>query len=206
MPAIGPHYLILPAAVLALIGFSLLTRYSVTPGEDWEAPANWPKESELELDPVRPTLLMFLHPHCPCSRASLEELNRLLSRGPGAINTQLVFVQPEFVTADWQESSLMQAARDITAARGVTDVGGKSARRFGATTSGSVLLYSSNGALLFSGGITAARGHSGDNAGSAAILHALQSNVSAPVHTPVFGCGLFSASLCAGKESAACKR
>ncbi len=40
----------------------------------------------------------------------------------------------------------------------------------GSSTSGQVLLYDPSGRLAFSGGITAARGHVGDNAGSDAIV------------------------------------
>ena len=50
------------------------------------------------------------------------------------------------------------------------DDDGAEARRFGAETSGQTLLYDEHGALLFSGGITGARGHAGDNAGRASLV------------------------------------
>src|SRR5207244_3157993 len=40
-------------------------------------PANWPANSLVRLDASRPTLVMSLHPHCPCSRASVRELSVL---------------------------------------------------------------------------------------------------------------------------------
>ena len=40
-------------------------------------PSDWPRDSVIPLDGRRPTLLMFLHPLCPCSRASVEELAEL---------------------------------------------------------------------------------------------------------------------------------
>jgi hypothetical protein len=51
-------------------------------------------------------------------------------------------------------------------------------------------LYAPTGKLLFSGGITASRGHEGDNVGRSAIVSFIL-NGHAPVnHTPVFGCSL----------------
>ena len=53
---------------------------------------------------------------------------------------------------------------DVTVVR--DDMAGE-ARRFGAVTSGQTLLFDTQGNLLFSGGITAARAQAGDNAGRA---------------------------------------
>ena len=39
----------------------------------------WPPSSQIPLDQTSPTLLLFLHPRCPCSRSSLAELERLLA-------------------------------------------------------------------------------------------------------------------------------
>jgi hypothetical protein len=66
------------------------------------------------------------------------------------------------------------------------------ARRFGVFTSGQSLLYAPDGALLFSGGITASRGHAGDNAGIAAIAALARGRGAATTETPVFGCALRS--------------
>jgi hypothetical protein len=71
------------------------------------------------------------------------------------------------------------------------DEAGREAARFGATTSGHVLLYDRGGRLRFSGGITASRGHVGDNAGRAALLGLLIHGETERERTPVFGCPLF---------------
>jgi hypothetical protein len=88
------------------------------------------------------------------------------------------------------------------------DEDGAEAARFGAATSGQVLVYGRDGALVFSGGITAARGHFGDNEGSKAIAHfvadprpAAEVRERSPAdasagnlaRTPVFGCPIFEA-------------
>jgi hypothetical protein len=50
------------------------------------------------------------------------------------------------------------------------------------------LLYSAGGERLFSGGITFARGHAGDNAGRAAIEAWSTGSPPGYRETPVFGC------------------
>ena len=68
------------------------------------------------------------------------------------------------------------------------------AKSFGTFTSGQTLLYDSAGRLLFKGGITAYRGHSGDNEGRSLITALLRGDAPAqiklPVAMPVFGCSL----------------
>ncbi len=74
------------------------------------------------------------------------------------------------------------------------DIQGREALRFGAATSGQTLLYDASGRLLFSGGITPARGHAGDNDGSDALLELLSGGSGRHHQTPVFGCSLRDAS------------
>src|SRR5713101_1730239 len=52
--------------------------YAGTPGRAGSPHANWPATCRLSLDCNRPTLLMFAHPRCPCTRASLGELELLM--------------------------------------------------------------------------------------------------------------------------------
>jgi hypothetical protein len=72
----------------------------------------------------------------------------------------------------------------------LSDVDGAEARRFGAETSGHTFLFDSAGRLLFNGGITESRGHSGDNAGESAIVSLVNDRVSTRAETFVFGCSL----------------
>lgn len=55
----------------------------------------------------------------------------------------------------------------------------------------SSMLYGADGRLLFSGGITGSRGHSGDNEGRRAIVSLLTGEGAYKSDTPVFGCSLF---------------
>jgi hypothetical protein len=72
----------------------------------------------------------------------------------------------------------------------VFDPDGVEARRFGAETSGHTQLFGTSGRLLFSGGITASRGHAGSNTGESAIIALVNNQTPARTQTLVFGCSL----------------
>jgi hypothetical protein len=175
--------------MLLTLSGSALVLYGTSPCEGAKAPAHWPSESTLERDRRRPSLVMFLHPQCPCSRASLAELARVRARCPGEMNLQIVVARPAGVPQDWEESSLVAMARAEKGATVSIDEGLAETRRFGAMTSGQVLLYGQDGRLLFAGGITASRGHEGDNAGADALVRALAASGSLQA-APVYGCEL----------------
>jgi hypothetical protein len=133
---------------------------------------------------------MFVHPRCPCSSASIGELNRLLTRCEGPTAVHILFLRPKDVSDQWTETSLRKSAEAIPGAQVQLDPQGEEARRFGAESSGQVVLYSAGGKLLFSGGITGSRGHAGDNAGENVVVAGLNGQNSNLKHTAVFGCSL----------------
>ena len=133
---------------------------------------------------------MFMHPQCPCSRASLGELERLLVRGTDRLNVHVLFLDPGNMEEGWTRSSLWEKAKAIPGVIVSLDPGGREAAHFNAITSGQVLVYDGQGKLAFDGGLTPARGHSGDSAGRAAVLALLDENLQQPVQTSVFGCAL----------------
>ena len=53
--------------------------------------AHWP-EGLIERSTDRPTLVVCLHPKCPCSQATLSELERLLARPAVAATRPVVVV------------------------------------------------------------------------------------------------------------------
>lgn len=175
-------------------GLAVIWSYEVGPGPAAEAPSRWPEGSVLARAADRPTLLMFVHPHCPCSRASLRELDRALAQIAGRARVHVVFVKPSGTPPGWERSDLWDAATAIPGVDVSRDDGGHESARFDALTSGQTLLYGTDGRLLFSGGITVSRGHSGDNAGRAAIVALALGNRAPRRATHVFGCLLRSAS------------
>jgi hypothetical protein len=167
-----------------------MLRYELTPAATVAAPRAWPSESKLRLDPARPTMVVFVHPQCPCSRASLNELLRLADEYRGRFLLQIVFVEPHGWNDQWTRSRLWKLAEQIPDATVCTDESATEADRFDATTSGEALVYGSDGSLLFHGGLTASRGHEGGSPGRAAIASILEDRGAQQATSPVFGCAL----------------
>lgn len=177
------------------VGIAALGAYSNAVGRTGEPPQHWPADAGLGRVADRPTLVLVAHPRCPCTRATLGELERLLAQNRRSLQIQILFVVPSGMPADWADTDLWRTARQLPGVEVHRDPDGAKSRRFGALTSGHVVLYDRDGRLQFRGGITAARGHAGDNAGRAAILALLAGEPSVPpTRTPVFGCPLFAAS------------
>jgi len=166
-------------------------RYATTPGPAATAPAAWPGDAPFPKASIGSTLMVFLHPQCGCSRATLEELSRLQACCSRQMEATVLMNAPSTVPAGWTDSDLRKAAVAIPGVRVLDDPDGATARRFGVHTSGQTLLYDPQGGLVFQGGITPMRGHSGDNAGRDEISHLLRGGPPRPVRTPVFGCALF---------------
>jgi hypothetical protein len=182
-------------------GIGLLWNYESTPGTAAATPDRWPAASRIEPDADRATLVMLAHPHCPCTRASINELARLMTQAQGRVTAYVLFVKPQGFSNEWVQSELWASASAIPGVTPVLDDGGVEAGLFHAATSGQAVLYDAAGNLLFSGGITSARGHEGDNAGRAAVVSLLASVEAERRDTPVYGCPLFARNECpAGKE------
>jgi hypothetical protein len=173
-------------------GGAMVMRHEFTPGPSAKAAA-WRGDSSLQLAKDRPTLVMFIHPRCPCSGASLEELNRIMTHCRDRMSVNVVFFTPTQSPEQWVNQSSWKQAASIPGVHTVRDDDGAIARRFGAVTSGQVLLFDQRGRLSFSGGITGSRGHSGDNAGARAIVELVRGTINTPrepLSTPVFGCAI----------------
>ena len=172
-------------------GFAWLTRYKSTPGASADGvPVRWPAASAVSRDPARPTLVLFAHPHCPCSRASVSELARLMAVHASRAAVRVVVLKPGDVAEGWERTDLWRTAVEIAGPGALVDVDGREAVRFGAKTSGQVLLYDRDGRLLFNGGITASRGHEGDSFGRRRIVSFLTTGTADRATSPVFGCAL----------------
>ncbi len=175
--------------LLVAAGAGSLAKYSQTAGDPGRSPTHWPAETKVPHVAGRATLVFFAHPHCPCTRASLGELEQLLVHAQGLLSTVVIFERFAEFSEDWTHSDLWRQAEAIPGVQVLADRGEES-RRFASGTSGHVVLYDKFGQLQFSGGITAARGHAGDNAGKDALLARLAGRSDAREQTPVFGCSL----------------
>ncbi len=176
------------------VGFGLraLLLYSNTAGTPASPPAQWPKASPIRLARSRNSVLLFAHPQCPCSRATIGELAKILACCQADVEATVFFYRPRTAPRDWAQSDLWRSAAAIPGVRVVDDPDAAAARLFGARVSGQVLLYDAGGRLEFDGGITAFRGHSGDNDGRDAVAAIASNRIPRHRQTPVFGCALYS--------------
>jgi hypothetical protein len=193
MGSIARRYIAPLCGALWMVGMAVsvikLQKYAYTPS----APAlggvrTWPAGSRLWQTVNAKTLVVFAHPYCPCTRATLEQLQRILARCRKTPNTHLVFISAGGAAAIGE--TLWQDARRIPGVQVVAS--GSEAALFQARTSGQTFVFDEAGTLMFAGGITAGRGHAGDNPGARAVLSLLNAEKSSYRHTSVFGCALFT--------------
>jgi len=126
--------------------------------------------------------------------ASLHELGRILARlGPRAaqVDVEVLFLHGADAPDSWRSSASVDVARGIPGLQLRVDETGTETKRYGAYTSGQVLVFDANGALGFAGGITPGRGHEGDSAGADAALAVLRGEASGQATAAVFGCELW---------------
>ena len=171
------------------VGARTMFRYENTAGIPAAPPSRWPAHTKIIPRHGVFTLVLFAHPDCPCTRATLEQLNRLLSRASDALSAVVEFRKPGVSLAEVQKSSLWKQASSIPGLSVALDNDGLETREFRASVSGQTMLYDATGKLVFSGGITAARGHAGDNPASGAVLLHIAGRAAA-TQAPVFGCSL----------------
>ena len=75
---------------LVAAGFVLLWRYASAPGAEGHVPLDWPSASTLTRAADRAQMLVFVHPRCTCSRATIAELGKTLARVPDKVATTVV--------------------------------------------------------------------------------------------------------------------
>lgn len=197
------RWMIVGWALCVAVGGAALVRFDLRAGAATTPPVVWPLESRLPRSANGATLVLFAHPHCPCTRSSLVELKRILVQAETNVEVSIVFIRPEGMNDGWVRGPLWNAAESIPGARCVADAGLQEATFFRAVTSGHVLLYDAGARLLYSGGITIARGHEGANPGASAIADLLAARPAPSRGAPVFGCPLFNSesTCCFGEES-----
>lgn len=165
-----------------------------------EATMTWPINDLVACDPDRPTVVMFAHPKCPCTRASLRELAKLADTSDASV--LVVFYVPSGANESWHQTANTELASAIPGANVLWDRDGTTARRFDVDVSGQCVAFSPQEILLYSGGITISRGHEGDNLGAASLAQCLKTSCCTtpglekpqrePQIYPVYGCTLFS--------------
>lgn len=169
---------------MVAFGLHVFYLHEATAGDRGSQLAQWPTASTLPRAANVATLIMFLHPSCPCSRASVAELSSLVASTRTHARIFVVFV------ADEAGGSLWDAVGRIAGAERLLDRDGVEAARFGARTSGHVEIFDARGQPAYAGGITGSRGHVGENTGKQSVISVLEGLAPINAHYSVFGCGL----------------
>ena len=164
-----------------------VTIYSHTPNDAGAAQPKLADGGLIQLDQARPTVVMFVHPRCPCTQASVEGLARLQRKFQDRFALRVVFNVPRGMAPDWHQSTLWDSVGRLPDCERLVDMGGHITNQAGAETSGTVALYEPDGRLVFWGGVTASRGHAGDSPGSDALASYFKDKPF-PVQTDIFGC------------------
>ena len=172
-------------------GLRQLTQEELTPVEDsGKISSVYPRQTNVSLSTKGPTLAVFVHPLCPCTRATLHELRKILDNSKAQVSTYVIFTISKGLPDDWKHGDLWSEAKLLPGVAVMEDPSGLQATLFHATTSGECLLYTREGRLLYHGGITGARGHDGPNRGEAALLSAIENGHADTKSEPAFGCSL----------------
>lgn len=179
-----------------LAGWHAMTTYAFLDdgANDERAVTAWPDQSVLPRDKATLTLVLFLHPKCPCTSATLTELENIQARiaraRAAAPHLVVVPVTPSQPSDDWRDAPVVRRAAKLPMAEVVVDRGGREARRFGVATSGTILAFAADGRRVFAGAITDGRGHEGTNPGSEALAALLTLGLTSDESFPTWGCRL----------------
>lgn len=178
--------------IIVIAGIMSLVVYSSSPGRSSRVGRFWPTGTSIKREQHQASLVLFLHPHCACSHASLNELARLLAECQTAVTVQTVLYCPAGKQEQWVYTNLSQHARRLSDVPPIIDHNGREAQQFGVTTSGHVLLFSPAGERIYSGGLTSSRSHEGNNRGRQAITRLLNGIPTNNSEYPVFGCEILA--------------
>ena len=169
--------------------YQAVRRFETTPGRGAAVRTMWPQHSGIVPGRDRWTLVMLIHPHCSCTRASLQELERIIEMSDPSLQTYVLVYRPADFQAGWEKTETFEAAKHLQRAHVIVDPDGAEAKLFGGFTSGQTFLYDREGALRFSGGVTSLRGHAGVNRGSMDVVDIVHAKARQGTH-PVFGCAI----------------
>ncbi len=169
-----------------LLGTGVLIAYDFTPGH---AAGINTAPADIALDPAMPTLVMVVHPGCTCTRASLAALETIARTHEGRLSIHVFASQPRGVRATSIAECRQAVEQTIPVASFEARPAADLNTDFQTDTSGTVFLFSPEGRVLFAGGITASRGHEGDNPGLQHLLESIATGQATAGH-PVFGCPL----------------
>lgn len=182
-----------------VVVFGAFTRYHIAAGANANAPDILPASIVCKQSDCKDYhLLFFVHPGCPCTKASWYELERVLH--PISTRTHVTAIVLEYnysiPAQDHTEVAKLVGASEFVDVLYLPEQIVRD--EFGVTTSGQCLMYNASKNLVFEGGVTPSRNHTGPNKGIEELLriagpqgYKLQVPKGQPVaKTRVYGCDL----------------
>lgn len=175
-------------ALMVSLCFIGLMQYKAEPGTQSQPPKVAPTANEPHSS-LNNQLLVFLHPQCACSFATLNELKRLMH----SINdtpTLTIYFADIMPIAELKTHGLWELATSISSAHVTIDTDNQRIDTFDQHVSGNILFYNRDGQLAFNGGITSSRGHEGDSQGKLKLMAILNQESPAYASSETYGCRL----------------
>ncbi len=175
-------------AVIIALGMLQFYRYETREGAKEVSNKSWPEGTSLSYSKSKFSWVMGIHPKCPCSLATVGNLERLFRyiEEPFHI-TALVRQDP---LSDESKSKVVRRLSKLPQVSIFFDERGETAAKFGMLTSGDSRIYNRSGELIFAGGITINRSHEGWSPGASLILEQMSKGSKKSVELPVFGCNI----------------
>jgi len=198
------YYAVTLWAVACFAGFGALWVYANTEGDLGQPNVGWDLPEQFHAHTTLPTLVVYAHPKCPCTRATFSELQRLQRDHRGDFVTRIIFFEPYHAPRTWRETDLWHQARNMTDTEAIADPGGMISQEAGARVSGTIALYSPREDVLFWGGITPSRAHEGESPGIISLRAILEGRSPLSRSSRVYGCSLRSDAEC-GLEAGECE-
>src|SRR2546426_7595534 len=93
----------------AAVGFARLWKYENTAGVAAQAPSLWPGSTLVDCHSGLSTVVMLIHPRCPCSKASVEELGRIMAHCHGELTATVLMIRPEGAPKGWEQTDLWRS-------------------------------------------------------------------------------------------------
>jgi hypothetical protein len=175
---------------IAIVGWAALLSHTYQPARTADAVESWP-ESKLSMPSTADyRIVIFAHPYCPCTRATLNKLDESLTRLPGNTAVCVIFATVGLDLKKVADSPTVSFARQLKGVDVRMDDSGDEVRRFRATVSGEVFAFDRQGQRIFHGGITAGRGHHGDSVGQQQLERLVCGLSHEVCEAPIFGCKL----------------
>src|SRR5580704_15651034 len=131
LPRVRKRSLVLLATWGAVVvsGILFLEADAARTGDGGTPAGRWLAGSRIQLDDRRSTLLIFLHPHCPCSRASVGELAYIVDRCRDRVSVHAILLGTPFLHR-WGRSEIERDLAGLADVHVDPDRGGAEARRF----------------------------------------------------------------------------